>query len=812
MPPEKKGFWGTIGSFFSGVYNSISNGVSTTATYVKDATVSAYNATTEYIQEKTRNYYWYEKIVNPENRYKQSYWEAAKTNAYNFVVDKGKAVAQDQIDLYMDEKYIKDSWSFVNKDIIFGKRVEKKQNIFSQAKNKVVGSIAGYGTKLAKDYVVNYVNQFGKIYNVSTDVVSNICFENNSFKLSDNLSNDLSVMKSYYGISFTPEKMTKLLGDHAKKLDNTYTDLQWRKLVMPALLRGAYSNVLSDCLEEYFSSSAVPHSEKQSKEEMLYISGIIGEVFGQYSEWLANNTEYLEAPITHMDRTGRSIEKVVPEEFLKNNNLTDEQKFSLSDAVKGTLQDRRDIERIVADKYKDLTKNQTKSYENRFNKNLENLTAEKLNDPKYKDIRQIVLATSRQLLANVENKYSKRGFFNRHIFARSAAKAEEKMISDMKAKMKSLGFTDEEIKADPSVLFVSTHVKGLDNGALFNDTKRREFLAEKIKEIENHVSEITEEKKEEEVPENSEKEEKVEIKEVKTKEVETKESEINSNKEEEDVYEDALEPEEKEKENENSEKIEIIQPVEKQEAENNEPDREQINIFENGSNSKEKLTQPNKNIVLTKAQEKLLQDEKTDNRMPYWNSYWVFYNRSSDQYSFYTELNNSLKNYNEHLVRGEYDNDDMFDYEGGKYKERAKDIETFKNDVKDNIYFIARAYYLSKLNEYSVNDSFPKNFDIKNIDSLTNIIDSEETNKHIKELHSENNLFFRAVMDSFNKSNDIKDLSDFTHVVENVDFNAPSSEDTIKFTDFFKKVDSAFQEKILSVAEASKNKNKDLTI
>ena len=60
MPPEKKGFWGTIGSFFSGVYNSISNGVSTTATYVKDATVSAYNATTEYIQEKTRNYYWYE--------------------------------------------------------------------------------------------------------------------------------------------------------------------------------------------------------------------------------------------------------------------------------------------------------------------------------------------------------------------------------------------------------------------------------------------------------------------------------------------------------------------------------------------------------------------------------------------------------------------------------------------------------------------------------------------------------------------------------------------------------------------------------
>lgn len=862
--PKGKGFFSYVGSFFTGAYNTISNGVSTTANYIKDTSVNLYNATNEYIQEKTRNYYWYEKIANPENRYKQSYWDAAKTNAYNFVVDKGKVVAQNQIDYYMDDKYIKDSWSFENKDIIFGKRVEKKQNVFSKAKNKVMGSIAGYGTKMAKDYVVDYVNQFGKSYSVTNETVRSVCFENNTFQLSDKLKTDLSVLKSYYGISFTPEKMINLLNEHTKKLDNSYTDVQWRKQVMPALLKGAYSHILSDCLEEYFSSSMVPHTEKQSKEEMLYISGMIGEVFGQYSEWLANNTEYLEAPITHMDRNGRAIEKVVPDEFLKNNKLTDAQKNSLSDAVKGTLQDRKDIERIVSEKYKDLTKNQVKSFRKRFDKNIENLTAEKLSDPKYADIRKVVLATSRQFLANVEKQNSERGFFNRHIFARSAAKAEEKQIAEMKAKMKSLGFTDEEISADPGALIFACDVKGIDKGMLFNDTSRREFLDEKIKEIEKPAVEkevSKSEKKEEKEAEPLGKEEKekqneelrqkafeeqreklfgnkdiddlvddlvpdengffavpeeidpelVEQAKKENEQKKIKEAKAKAKEEEEEVYEDALGPEEQakpEKEQQAKEKSDKEkdekEPVKKTEPEKKEPVREKIDIFAEVSKREEKLTPPVTKVVLSKAQLKLMQDDAQNNRVSYWNTYWISYNKSTDKSDFNDAMKDSIQQHSHGLLEGEYTND-YLDDEGGKFKERAKDSETFERDVKGNIDILARAYYFSKLNEYSEKDSFPKSYNINSRDTLLSTVNSPETDKYINELHS-NKLFYEAVMDNFAKSKDIKDLSDLTHVLENVDFNHPESEDTQKFTNFFNGVDKVYQSNILFEATNSKGK------
>lgn len=879
--PEKKGLLSKIGGFFSGAYQTIKSGVSKTATYVKDTTVNAYNSASEYVHEKTRNYYWYEKIVNPENRYKQSYWQAAKTNTLNFVLDKGKVVAQSYIDYYMDDKSVKDSWQFENKDIIFGKRVEKKQNIFSKAKNKVMGSIAGYGTKVAKDYAVDYVNNLGKAYNVTNDVVRNVCFENNTFALSDKLKEDLSVMKSYYGISFSPEKMFDLLNEHAKKLENNYNDVQWRKQIMPSLLKGAYANALSDCMEEYFSSSMVPHSEKQSKEEMLYISGMIGEVFGQYSEWLANNTEYLEAPITHMDRDGLTIEKAVPQSFFDNNkNLTNEQKAALSNAVKGTLQDRKDIERIVSAKYQDLTKNQAKSFEKRFDKNLENLTKEKLNDPKYADVRKIVLATSRQFLANIEKQNSKRGFLNRHLFARSAANAEKKQIADMKAKMKSLGFTDEEITADPSVLISGCHVQGLDNGSLFNDTKRREFLEEKIREIEHPVtekikseSEKGKEKEEEKTVEPLTKEEKEkkdeelrqqafeeqreklfgnkklddlvedlvpdengffaakeefdpEVVEQLKKEnekksqekVDIKEPKQPAKEEEEEVYEDALSPEEYEAEQAKKENIEKKEPVKqepvktepvKAEPEKKEPEREKIDIFADVSKREEKLQPPVKHVVMAEAQLKLMQDDAQNDREAYWYTYWNPYNKKNDQYSFNQALNDSIKDHSNGLTNGDYDQTEMFDDEGGKFKERAKDQKTFRSDVKDNIEFLARAYHSSKLYEYSQNDSFPKNYKINSKDTLLATVNSPETEKYIKGLPSKNDLFLDAVMDTFkNTKSGVKDLSDMTRVVENIDFTDPENEDTKKFSEFFKGVDKVFQANIMF--EATKNKGKEI--
>lgn len=199
-----------------------------------------------------------------------------------------------------------------------------------------------------------------------------------------------------------------------------------------------------------------------------------------------------------------------------------------------------------------------------------------------------------------------------------------------------------------------------------------------------------------------------------------------------------------------------------------------------------------------------MQDDAQNNRVSYWNTYWIPYNKSTDKWDFNEEMRKSIQQHSHGLSEGEYTND-YLDDEGGKFKERAKDSKTFESDVKGNIDILARAYYFSKLNEYSEKDSFPKSYNINSRETLLSTVTSPETDKYINELHS-NELFYDAIKDNFANSKDIKDLSDLTHVLENVDFNQPKSEDTQKFTNFFKGVDKVYQSNILFEATHSKGK------
>lgn len=226
----------------------------------------------------------------------------------------------------------------------------------------------------------------------------------------------------------------KRMYDTAAQVGNGLTDITWRREVTPHMIRTAYQQEL----ETAFDAIRRQHQENPSftsrglmKKQMQAAARHLGNIFEKFTLDLANQTDYLEAPMNILPKKA---------EVRSDVQMTDAEKKLLAEVSRQSLYPKESaMEKQIDQAMKKLPKPTAQEALEKFQHNLEKPVLDKDgNEIPYKprennaeDIRR--LDSSILSLREMKQRYENRNFFSRLLS--SAARAERRAIATMEAQL-----------------------------------------------------------------------------------------------------------------------------------------------------------------------------------------------------------------------------------------------------------------------------------------------------------------------------------------------------------------------------------------
>lgn len=271
---------------------------------------------------------------------------------------------------------------------------------------------------------------------------------------------DLALMAKFYNeTGILPDEasiVADMMDETMKITEKTYTDEQWRKELMPQIIKGSYRKqfqiVCKMLHDEYMGNPAM--SKKMLRDRMEKAAGVLGEMYQDFSRSIANTTEYLEAPLKflHTDeklKFPKEIDSVLSEE---QKEITEKYKMrsitSKSD-IRSIIDQETEVERsetvgaLLEQFYKATcgivgTMDYDASY------------VPKKFDADHRDIRNercmmAAIVTAKKLASIINSKEKNRNFFCK-LFKRKKPVEEQIALDSMKQSMTAYGFNIEQIE------------------------------------------------------------------------------------------------------------------------------------------------------------------------------------------------------------------------------------------------------------------------------------------------------------------------------------------------------------------------------
>lgn len=212
----------------------------------------------------------------------------------------------------------------------------------------------------------------------------------------------------------------------ASEVGDNLNDITWRKEVTPHMIRTAFREELGRSFEAIRAQHMeAPVSNRQLVEAQMNLAAQhLSNIFQKFTLDLANNTDYLEAPMTFVPQ-----KKVLPEI-----EMTAEEKKLFNDVSQHSLfSSHRELRKMIskaADKMPEANAKETKE---KFDKSLAS------EDVEYRQMNSILN------LRGLQRKYARRNIFSRYLTR--AGREERATINTMKEQLKeSLGIDDKALK------------------------------------------------------------------------------------------------------------------------------------------------------------------------------------------------------------------------------------------------------------------------------------------------------------------------------------------------------------------------------
>lgn len=226
----------------------------------------------------------------------------------------------------------------------------------------------------------------------------------------------------------------KRMYDTAAVVEQGLTDITWRRDITPHMIRTAYQQEL----ENTFEAIRNQHRENPSftsrgmmKHQMQAAARHLGNIFEKFTLDLANQTDYLEAPMTILPKKA---------EIRSDVQMTEDEKKLLAEVSRQSLcPDAKAMEKQIDQAMKKLPKPTVEAALEQFRSNLEKPvrgkdgreTAYTAGANTAEDIRR--LDSSILSLREMKQRYENRNFFSRLLS--SAARAERRAIATMEAQL-----------------------------------------------------------------------------------------------------------------------------------------------------------------------------------------------------------------------------------------------------------------------------------------------------------------------------------------------------------------------------------------
>lgn len=290
---------------------------------------------------------WQKKLIGHEIRYSHTWMGAFRQDIYK---DYGKS-----IDQYIDNllQYLGDNMDpGVHRYKVYGRKLDRPWGYKAGAQGFAVSTLLkmNFTASKLKLLAQKALMAPGVPLRVKGETVALACFAP-SFIQGEKRPPchfDKALMAKFYnetGIMVDEAAIIADMMDETLSIDQKiYTDEQWRKELMPQIIKGSYQKQLQTVCgmlrQEYLGNPAM--SKEMFRERMEKASRALGELYQDFTRALANTTEYLEAPMKILDTDKK---QKFPKEI--NSVLTDEQKDLASGYKMRSITSKRKIRAII---------------------------------------------------------------------------------------------------------------------------------------------------------------------------------------------------------------------------------------------------------------------------------------------------------------------------------------------------------------------------------------------------------------------------------------------------------------------------------
>ena len=228
------------------------------------------------------------------------------------------------------------------------------------------------------------------------------------------------------------KRMMQQMHDLSSTVDNSLTDISWRKGITPHILRTAFQDemkrMLSSIRESHQNHPEI-HNHQLMQAHMRKATWLLSDIFEKFSLDLANNTDYLEAPMSLLPKNAPT---------LADENLTDDERQMWADVAHHSLfENEKQMQDLIAEEAKKLPNLPAQDVWEKFRFDLhkpvidpERNTSAPYQCGKNPAEDQHRLNISVLNLREVQQQYESRNFFSRWLTA--AGRAERRAIRNMK--------------------------------------------------------------------------------------------------------------------------------------------------------------------------------------------------------------------------------------------------------------------------------------------------------------------------------------------------------------------------------------------
>ena len=365
----------------------------------------------------------------------------------NSTINGAKGMAKKGIRMFFSyiRPYVIDLFRPAEKQVINGKSFRESAGLMQPIINKIGTEVADSAMEQAEATANTYLDR-DYCYPAGKSVADAAYSGRISF------DKDLS-LQMYNACGYVPnfDETLKNLYNTAAPVDNSLTDNKWRKEVTPHMLRYAYQQEL----EKSFDAIRKQHLEKPdlynrrlAQSHMETAARHLGRIFEKFSLDLANNTDYLEAPVTLFPKKPPQYEDVP---------MSDKERKLLAGVSRHSLfPGEKALQKQLSQTADKLPKLNTQETLERFHNNLVKpvLSANGEEIP-YRSGEDIAEDTRRLVssilnLREMKQRYEKRNFFSRHLTR--AGREEQAAIEEMQnALHKNLGVSAEQIRGHLSL-------------------------------------------------------------------------------------------------------------------------------------------------------------------------------------------------------------------------------------------------------------------------------------------------------------------------------------------------------------------------